>query len=172
MKKLKLVFALYKDLGEIEGRQALLPVTESGAYYDLVTVYVKDMDTKDCRYVRDFLNTQFPGKALPQAKQFVSETNKQLQELYDFHQRATAFKNALQALSEDFGSDHPIIKELVNNTKKALANHLPGLNLDTQYWYGLLSEQLELKIETMAFWNPSFSLQKDKEIAKMIDQVQ
>lgn len=168
MKKLKLIFALYKDLGEIDGKQALLPVTEPGSSYDLVTVYVKDMETKNCRYVRDFLNTQFPGKALPQAKQFVSEVNKQLQELYDFHDRTTTFKNALQALSEDFSSDHPIIQELINNTKKALGNHLPGLNLDTRYWYGAISEQLELKIETMAFWNPSFSIQKDKEIQTLI----
>lgn len=168
MKKLKLIFALYKDIGEIDGKQALLPVTEPGSSYDLVTVYVKDMETKNCRYVRDFLNTQFPGKALPQAKQFVSEVNKQLQELYDFHDRTTTFKNALQALSEDFSSDHPIIQELINNTKKALGNHLPGLNLDTRYWYGAISEQLELKIETMAFWNPSFSIQKDLEIQTLI----
>lgn len=172
MKKLKLVFALYKDIGEIEGKQAFLPVTEPGHYYDIITVYSKDLLTGNMKYVKDFTNTNFPGKALPQAKQFVSEVNKQLQELYDFHERATTFKNALQALLEDFGSDHPIIKELVNNTKKALGCHFPGLNLDAQYWHRLLSEQLELKIETMAFWNPLYSDQKDLEIAKMIDQLQ
>jgi hypothetical protein len=168
MKKLKLVFALYKDLGEIDGKQALLPVTEPGSYFDLITVYVKDPMTKEMRYVKDYTNNNFPGKALYQAKEFVSDVNKQLQELYDFHDRIYAFKNALQALSGDFGSDHPIIEELINNTKKALGNHLPGLNLDTRYWYGMILEQLELKIETIAFWNPSFSTQKDIEIQALI----
>ena len=170
MKKLKLIFTLYKDLGIVDGKQALLPVTESGALYDLITVYVKDTATGETRYVKDYTNTQFPGKALPQAKEFVFGINKQLQELYDFYDRIHAFKNALQALSGDFASDHPIVKELIKLSSKAIDSNMKALISDSDdiaYWIGLISEQLDLKIETMAFWNPSYTIQKEAELQEL-----
>ncbi len=167
MKKLKLIFTLYKDLGIVEGKQALLPVTESGALYDLITVYVKDTATGETRYVKDYTNTQFPGKALPQAKEFVYGINKQLQELYDFYDRIHAFKNALQALSADLITKHSIIREVLNNAPRTVGNQLPELSYDVQYWHGVISEQLDLKIETMAFWNPSYTIQKEAELQEL-----
>lgn len=170
MKKLKLIFTLYKDLGIVDGKQALLPVTESGALYDLITVYVKDTATGETRYLKDYTNTQFPGKALPQAKEFVYSINKQLQELYDFYDRIYAFKNALQALSGDFDSKHAIIKELIKVSSKAINIHLGCLiesNEDVAYWYGGLCERIDLKIETIAFWNPSYLSQKEQELSQM-----